>query len=61
MAFYLLKRYATLPLKEIGSLFGTDYTSVSASAKRFEEKMRRDKKIAEIVDRVTEKIRKEEG
>jgi hypothetical protein len=35
-----------------------DYISVSVSAKRFEEKMRRDKKIAEIFDIATEKIKK---
>ena len=34
-----------------------DYTNVSISAKRFEGKMGRDKKIAEIVDGTAEKIR----
>ena len=49
-----------MPLKEIGKLFDIDYTSVSASAKRFEEKIGRDENITEIVDRAIEKIRKEE-
>jgi putative transposase len=58
LALYLIKKHTAMPLKEIGELFNMDYTTVSVSAKRFEEKMKKDKRIAEIFDITTEKIKK---
>ncbi len=42
MALYLIKKYSTLSLKEIGEYFHMDYSAVSQTCKRFEEKMKRD-------------------
>ena len=60
LALYLIKKYTASPLKEIGKLFNMDYTSVSVTAKRFGEKMDNDKKILEMIEKITRKM-KEEG
>ena len=59
MTIYLIKRYTALPLREVGELFNMDYTSISAAAKRFEEKANNDKGISEMFKKITKKI--EEG
>ncbi|NOZ84407.1 MAG: chromosomal replication initiator DnaA [Epsilonproteobacteria bacterium] len=59
LALYLIKKYTASPLKEIGKLFNMDYTSVSVTAKRFREKMDNDKKILEMIDKITEKMKGE--
>lgn len=45
-ALYLLKKYSTLTLKEIGEMFQMDYSAVSQACKRYEEKMER--KISDL-------------
>ena len=42
-------------------MFDIDYTGVSVSVKRFEERMRRNKNVKGIVDRAIEGIEKGEG
>ncbi len=39
MALYLLKRYTSLSLKEIGEMFRMDYAAVSVACKRYEDKI----------------------
>jgi putative transposase len=45
---YLLKKYTTFSLKEIGDLFKMDYAAVSQACKRFEEKTRIDKSVLNL-------------
>ena len=59
LTIYLIKRYTALPLRGIGELFNVDYTSISAAAKRFEEKANNDKGISGMFRKITKKI--EEG
>ena len=47
-------------IEEIDRMFDIDYTSVSVSVKRFEERMRRDKNMKGIVNRAIEGIGKGE-
>ena len=49
-----------LSLRELDRMFDINYTSVSVSVKRFEERMRRDKNIKGIKDRAVEGIGKGE-
>ncbi|VAX27568.1 hypothetical protein MNBD_NITROSPIRAE02-242 [hydrothermal vent metagenome] len=39
MALYLLKRYTSLSLKEIGEMFRMDYAAISVACKRYEDKI----------------------
>lgn len=43
LAIYLIKRYTSLSLKEIGNLFNVDYTTVSCASRRFREKIKKDR------------------
>jgi len=60
LALYLLKKYTTLSLKEIGDFFKMDYAAVSQACKRFEEKTRIDKSVLNLKTAV-EKARQGEG
>jgi len=42
--------YSTLSLNEIGELFDIDYAAVSQAARRFESKIKTDKRILKIKD-----------
>jgi len=59
LTLYLLKKYTPLSLKEIGGLFNMDYSAVSQAVKRFEEEMRKDKVIQEMVEKVTKELGRE--
>ena len=56
LALYIIKNYTSLSLKEIGKIFFMDYTAVSQAARRFEEKISKDKKISDKVDKITERL-----
>ncbi len=57
LALYIIKNYTPLSLKEIGTIFSMDYTAVSQAARRFDEKILKDKKISDKVDKITEKLK----
>jgi len=46
--------YSTLYLSEIGELFDVDYADSSRAARRFEDKIKTDKRILKIKDAVEE-------
>jgi len=54
ITLYLIKRYSSLFLKEIGKIFDMDYTAVSQAAKRFEERIKKDNKIRVMLNSVLE-------
>jgi len=54
ITLYLVKRYSSLSLKEIGKMFDMDYTAVSQATRRFEDKIRKDNKIRIMVNSVLE-------
>ena len=56
LALYIIKNYTPLSLKEIGKIFSMDYTAVSQAARRFEEKISKDKKISDKVDKITDRL-----
>jgi len=57
ITLYLVKRYSSLSLKEIGKIFGMDYTAVSQATRRFEDKIRKDNKIRIMVNSVLELLK----
>jgi putative transposase len=57
LALYIIKNYTSLSLKEIGKIFFMDYTAVSQATRRFEEKISKDKRISDKVDRITERLK----
>lgn len=57
ITLYLVKRYSSLSLKEIGKIFGMDYTAVSQAARRFEDKIRKDNKIRIMLNSVLELLK----
>jgi REP element-mobilizing transposase RayT/DNA-binding MarR family transcriptional regulator len=52
VTLYLVKKYSSLSLKEIGKILGMDYTAVSQATRRFEDKIRKDNKIRIMVNSV---------
>ncbi len=52
LAIYLIKRFTPLSLSEIGKLFKMDYSAVSQTAKRFEQKTEVNHEIKEVMQRV---------
>lgn len=57
ITLYLVKRYSSLSLKEIGKIFDMDYTAVSQATRRFEDKIRKDNKIGIMVNSVLELLK----
>jgi hypothetical protein len=57
ITLYLVKRYSSLSLKEIGQIFNMDYTAVSQATRRFEDKTRKDNKIRIMVNSVLELLK----
>lgn len=57
ITLYLVKRYSSLSLKEIGKIFDMDYTAVSQATRRFEDKIGRDNKIRIMVNSVLELLK----
>ena len=57
LALYLIKNYTSSSLKEIGKIFAMDYTAVSQAARRFEDKISKDKKIRDKVDKIVERLK----
>jgi len=56
LALYIIKNYTSLSLKEIGKIFSMDYKAVSQVVRRFEEKISKDKKISDKVDKIIERL-----
>lgn len=59
LALYLIKNYTALSLKEIGEIFSMDYTAVSQAARRFEDKISKDKSLKKKADVILKNLRKE--
>jgi REP element-mobilizing transposase RayT len=57
ITLYLVKRYSSLSLNEIGKIFDMDYTAVSQATRRFEDKIREDNKIRIMVNSVLELLK----
>ena len=57
ITLYLVKRYSSLSLKEIGKTFNMDYTAVSQATRRFENKIRKNNKIRIMVNSVLELLK----
>ena len=57
ITLYLVKRYSSLSLKEIGKIFDMDYTAVSQAVRRFEDKIKKDNKIRMMVNSVLELLK----
>lgn len=52
----LLYRIGGLTGVEIGKILGVDYSTVSQGRKRLREKLQKDKKLKELLNRVEEKL-----
>ncbi len=52
LALYLIKKYSSLNLKKIGDLFNMDYAAVSQATKRFENRVKKDKKVLDMKEAV---------
>jgi putative transposase len=59
VALYLIKNYTALYLKEIGKIFSMDYTAVSQAARRFEERISKDKKLKKKVEAILKNLKTE--
>jgi putative transposase len=59
LALYLIKNNTPLSLKEIGEIFSMDYTAVSQAARRFEERISKDKKLKKKVEVILRKLKTE--
>jgi len=57
ITLYLVKRYSSLSLNEIGKIFDMDYTAVSQATRRFEDKIRKDNKIRIMLNSVLELLK----
>lgn len=57
LSLYIIKNYTSLSLKEIGKIFSMDYKAVSQAVRRFEEKISKDKKISDKVDKIIERLK----
>jgi REP element-mobilizing transposase RayT len=57
ITLYLVKRYSSLSLKEIGRIFDMDYTAVSQAVRRFEDKIKKNNKKRTMVNSVLELLK----
>jgi len=57
LALYLIKKYSTLSLKEMGKLFNMDYGAISQAVKRFENKIKKDRRALRMKDAIVESLR----
>ena len=48
-----------MSLREIGQIFIMDYTAVSQAVRKFEEKMKKDKKLKKMVEYVLNELKAE--
>ena len=55
LLLYLVKKRTSLTLKEIGKLFNMDYSAVSFAAKRFEERLKKDNRALQMIDKIIRK------
>ena len=60
ISLYLLKRYSSLSLKEVGKIFDMDYTAVSQATRRFEDRIIKDNKIRTMLNSVLELLKDKE-
>jgi len=58
LALYLIKKHSTLSLKEVGDLFGMDYAAVSQATRRFENKIKIDKRVLNMKEVAMEALGK---
>ncbi|MEW6456587.1 MAG: transposase [Acidobacteriota bacterium] len=61
IALYMIKKYSALSLNEIGELFEMDYGAVSQAVRRFEDKIKTDRRILKIKDVAEEALRKSDN
>lgn len=57
LAIYLIKNNTPLSLQEIGKIFTMDYTAVSQAARRFEDRMSKDKSLKKKVVHILKDLR----
>ena len=57
LAIYLIKRFTPLSLSEIGELFKMDYSAVSQTAKRFEQKSKVNNEVKEVMQKVIKTLK----
>jgi len=58
MAMELSYRYSNCKQKEIGAIFGVDYSTVSQSRARLKTKLKSNRKLKKQFDRILEQIDK---
>jgi len=56
ISMYLIRKMTNLSLKEIGDIFGRDYTTVLVSVRKIDNKTREDSTISNIIRDITSKI-----
>jgi putative transposase len=56
ISMYLIKKHTDLRLSEIGRIYGMDYAAVSQSCKRFEEELKKNKKIRRMIQEMENEI-----
>ncbi|MEJ5166762.1 MAG: helix-turn-helix domain-containing protein, partial [Thermoanaerobaculia bacterium] len=54
ISIYLIKKYTSLSLKEVGKLFNMDYSAVSQCAKRVANDKKIEDKLKKIEDAIKE-------
>lgn len=56
LSMCLIKKHTELKLEEIGKIYNMDYAAVSQSCRRFEEAMKREKRIKKIISKIEKKL-----
>lgn len=56
VAMDILCRLGGMKGCEVGDIFGVDYSTVSVARKRLREKMQKDRKVKELVERIEERL-----
>jgi putative transposase len=59
LTLFLLKHYTDLTIREIGKIFGIDYTAVSMAVKRFEERLCKDPEIQAMQLKIIDALKQE--
>jgi len=61
VAIYLARRFTACTLREIGEVFGVDYTTVHMAVRRMEERRGQDASLDAFVSSLEEALRRQEG
>jgi len=59
LALYLIKNLTSLKLSQIGEIFDMDYSAVSQTVKRFEQKCKKDKEIERLRQKMVNALKKD--